>query len=273
MKKRAPPVSGEKPVSATLIASRVVPQITHMIVYAAITRTFTLLCYHGRVTLLNVKAIVYLCFTTALMGVALFVPAWTLDYWQAWLYLVVFGVLSLAITVYLMVRDPHLLEHRVHGGPIAETSQDQRLAMSLASAGFIAILVVSALDHRFGWSYVPTVDVFGGEALIVAGYVIIFFVFRANTFASSTIEIATDQHVISTGPYAVVRHPMYAGAALYLIGMPLALGSWWGLLALAMLVPAFVWRMFDEEKTLAKTLPGYTDYRNAVKYRLIPHIW
>jgi protein-S-isoprenylcysteine O-methyltransferase Ste14 len=225
------------------------------------------------VTLLNVKAIAYLSFTAALMGVALFVPARTIDYWQAWLYLAVFGILSLAITMYLIARDPQLLERRVHGGPAAETSSGQRLAMSLASAGFIAILVVSARDHRFGWSFVPTVGVIGGDLLIVIGYAIIFFVFRANTFASSTIEIAADQHVVSTGPYAVVRHPMYAGAALYLIGMPLALGSWWGLLGLVLLVPAFVWRMFDEERLLAKSLPGYVEYRNTVKYRLIPGVW
>jgi protein-S-isoprenylcysteine O-methyltransferase Ste14 len=225
------------------------------------------------VTLLNAKAIAYLSFTTGLMGVALFVPAWTLDYWQAWLYLVVFGMLSLAITMDLMARDPALLERRVHGGPAAETSRGQRLAMSVASAGFIAVLVLSALDHRFGWSYVPGADVIGGDALIVIGYVIIFFVFRANTYASSTIEVAAGQHVITTGPYAIVRHPMYAGAALYLIGMPLALGSWWGLLGGALLVPALLWRMFDEEKTLAKSLPGYAEYRNTVKYRLIPHVW
>jgi protein-S-isoprenylcysteine O-methyltransferase Ste14 len=244
-----------------------------MIAYATITLTFTRLCYHGHVTLLNVKAIAYLYYTTALMGVALFVPAWTLHYWQAWLYLGVFFVLSVAITMDLMARDPQLLARRVHGGPAAETSRAQRLAMSVASAGFVAILVVSALDHRFGWSSVHTADVFGGDVLIVIGYVIIFFVFRANTFASSTIEIAMDQHVITTGPYAIVRHPMYAGAALYLIGMPLALGSWWGLLGLALLVPAFVWRMFDEEKTLTKSLPGYAEYCNTVRYRLIPRVW
>jgi protein-S-isoprenylcysteine O-methyltransferase Ste14 len=225
------------------------------------------------VNVLNVKAIAYLYFTTAVMGVALFLPAWTLDYWQAWQYLGIFFVLSLAITMDLMARDPQLLERRVHGGPAAETSRAQRLAMSVASAGFIAILVVSGLDHRFGWSSLTDLDVLGGDVLILIGYAIIFFVFRANTFASSTIEIAADQHVVSTGPYAIVRHPMYAGAALYLIGMPLALGSWWGLLGLIILVPAFVWRMFDEERLLAKRLPGYDEYRNTVKYRLIPHIW
>src|ERR1700735_5658446 len=166
------------------------------------------------------------------MGVALFVPAGTLDYWQAWVFLAVFGLFSIAITVYLMVNDPQLLERRVHGGPTAETARGQKLTMLAASIGFIATLVVSALDHRYGWSQVPTADVIGGDVLILVGYVIIFFVFRANTFASSTVGVATDQHVISSGPYAVVRHPMYSGALLYLIGFPPALGSWWGLLGL-----------------------------------------
>jgi protein-S-isoprenylcysteine O-methyltransferase Ste14 len=207
------------------------------------------------------------------MGVALFVPAGTLDYWQAWLFLAVFGLLSIAITVYLMVNDPQLLERRVHGGPTAETARGQKLTMLAASIGFIATLVVSALDHRYGWSQVPTADVIGGDVLILVGYVIIFFVFRANTFASSTVGVATDQHVISSGPYAVVRHPMYSGALLYLIGFPPALGSWWGLLGLAVLFPAIIWRLIDEEHVLAKNLAGYTEYCNTVKYRLIPRVW
>jgi protein-S-isoprenylcysteine O-methyltransferase Ste14 len=222
---------------------------------------------------LNAKAIVYLLFTLALMGVALFVPVWTLDYWQAWLFLAVFGLSSLVITVYLMVSDPQLLARRVHGGPTAETSRGQKIAMLAASIGFAAILVVSALDRRFGWSHVPTADVIGGDVLILVGSLINFFVFRANPFASATIELATEQRVISTGPYAVVRHPMYSFGILYLIGMPFALGSWWGLLALAILVPAILWRLYDEERMLAKSLPGYTTYCDTVKYRLIPYVW
>jgi protein-S-isoprenylcysteine O-methyltransferase Ste14 len=222
---------------------------------------------------LNAKAIFYLFFTVAAIGLALFVPAGTLDYWQAWLFLAVFCVLSLAITVYLMVRDPQLLERRVHGGPTAETSRGQQLAMLIASLGFIATLVVSAFDHRFGWSRVPTASVIGGDVLILTGYVIIFFVFRANTFASATIEVVNEQRVISTGPYAVVRHPMYGGALLYMIGFPLALGSWWGLLGAGVLIAAIIWRLGDEERVLAKNLPGYATYRRAVKYRLIPYVW
>jgi protein-S-isoprenylcysteine O-methyltransferase Ste14 len=222
---------------------------------------------------LNVKATGALLFTLAVMGAALFVPAWTLDYWQAWLFLAVFGLSSTAITVYLMVSDPQLLERRVHGGPAAESSGGQKIAMFAASLGFIAFLVVSGIDHRFGWSHVPIACVIGGEALIVVGYVIIFFVFRVNTFASSTITVAKEQRVISTGPYALVRHPMYFGAMLYLIGMPPALGSWWGLLALAVMIPAFAYRLFDEERVLAENLTGYTAYCATVKYHLIPHVW
>jgi len=126
------------------------------------------------------------------------------------------------------------------------------------------------LDHRFQWSLVPLPLVIAGNVLIAAGYYIIFLVFRENTFASATIEIAPNQKVMSTGPYAWVRHPMYAGGLLYLLGMPLALGSYWGLLALMATMPFLLWRLFDEEKFLMKNLRGYSEYMQRVRWRLAP---
>jgi protein-S-isoprenylcysteine O-methyltransferase Ste14 len=203
----------------------------------------------------------------------LFIPAGTVHYWQAWTFLVFYFVPSLALTVYLMVKDPKLLERRMRGGPGAEKVTAQKIIMSIASTGFIGLLVVPALDHRFAWSKMSPDAALAGDALIAIGWLAIFFVFRENSFTSSTIEVAVDQKVISTGPYARVRHPMYAGALVMLLGMPIALGSWWGVLVLVAMLPVLIWRMFDEEALLARNLPGYVEYLETVRYRLIPGVW
>jgi protein-S-isoprenylcysteine O-methyltransferase Ste14 len=222
---------------------------------------------------LNIRAIGWLLVLLVVMGAVLFVSAWTFNYWQAWVFLSVFGLSSLAVTVYLMKNDPKLLERRMHGGPTAEKELSQKIIMSAASIGFAAILIVPALDHRWHWSAVPPYAVIAGNILIVLGWTIILFVFRENTFTSATIEVAADQRVVSTGPYAVVRHPMYSGSLLYFLGIPIALGSWWGLLVGILMMPVFVFRLFDEEKLLARNLPGYSEYMDRVKYRLVPFVW
>jgi len=203
----------------------------------------------------------------------IFVPAGTLHYWQGWAYLVLFCGLSALITLDVMRRDPALLERRLRGGPMAETRPLQRLIMLGASIGFIGLLVVPALDVRFGWSRVPVPIVVLGDVLFVLGFGFIGRVYRENSYTSATIELAEGQRVISTGPYAVVRHPMYASALVYLAGTPLALGSWWGLLALGFIAPFLVWRLLDEERLLAHDLPGYTSYQARVRYRLVPGVW
>jgi protein-S-isoprenylcysteine O-methyltransferase Ste14 len=187
----------------------------------------------------------------------LFIPAGTVHYWQAWMFLVFYFVPSLALTVYLMVKDPKLLERRMRGGPGAEKVTAQKIIMSIASVGFVGLLVVPALDHRFAWSQMSPNAALTGDGLIAIGWLAIFFVFRENSFTSSTIEVAEDQKVISTGPYARVRHPMYAGALVMLLGTPIALGSWWGVLVLVAMLPVLIWRVFDEEALLARNLPGY----------------
>jgi protein-S-isoprenylcysteine O-methyltransferase Ste14 len=222
---------------------------------------------------LNIRAIGWLLVLLVVMGAVLFVSAWTFNYWQAWVFLSVFGLSSLAVTVYLMKNDPKLLERRMHGGPTAEKELSQKIIMSAASIGFAAILIVPALDHRWHWSAVPPCAVIAGNILIVLGWTIILFVFRENTFTSATIEVVADQRVVSTGPYAVVRHPMYSGSLLYFLGIPIALGSWWGLLVGILMMPVFVLRLFDEEKLLARNLPGYSEYMDRVKYRLVPFVW
>jgi protein-S-isoprenylcysteine O-methyltransferase Ste14 len=222
---------------------------------------------------LNIKALGGLLLLCLAMVGLLFLSAWTLDYSQAWVYLAVFLGSSLAITLYLMKKDPKLLERRMSGGPGAEKEKNQKIIMSLVSAGFIALIVFPALDHRFAWSPAPLSLAPAGDVLVALGYLAIFFVFKENTFTSATIEVDPEQKVISTGPYALVRHPMYAGSIVMLIGTPLALGSWWGLFIIILMMPALIWRLLDEERFLAKNLPGYVEYKNKVKYRLVPLVW
>ena len=172
-----------------------------------------------------------------------------------------------------MKMDPALLARRMSGGPFAEKEPVQKIIMGVASLGFVGLLVVPAIDHRFGWSHLPLYVTLAGDALGALGWFGIFFVFRENRFSSATIELAADQRVISTGPYALVRHPMYAAALLMLFGMPLALGSWWGVLIVVAIVPALIWRLLDEEKFLARNLSGYVEYQGRVHYRLLPLLW
>jgi protein-S-isoprenylcysteine O-methyltransferase Ste14 len=222
---------------------------------------------------LNVKAWLGLFFLAIVMGLVLFVAAGTVRYWQGWVFLAIFLGASFLIMVYLEKHDPALLQRRLAGGPTAEKESKQRIIMLFASLGFVGLLVVPALGHRFGWSTAPLAAVITGNVLIAAGFYIVFLVFRENTFTSARIEIAKDQRVISTGPYAIVRHPQYAGSFLYLLGMPLALGSYWGLLVLVPMMAAVIWRLFDEEKLLAGGLPGYAEYQRAMRWRLIPGIF
>lgn len=207
------------------------------------------------------------------LGLLLFVAAGTPRYWQGWTYLAVFTGASTLITLYLIKHEPALLRRRLKGGPQAEKEPAQRVIMVFASLGFVALLVVPALDDRFGWSRVGLPVVIIGNILVALGFYFIFRVYKENAFASATIEVAENQKVISTGPYALVRHPMYASAFLYLIGTPLALGSYWGLLAVLFMMPFLIWRLLDEEKFLAKNLPGYSEYQKKIRHRLVPHVW
>ena len=223
----------------------------------------------------NFKARAWLALAvlTVVMALLLFVPAGTVRYWQAWVYLGIFAGASALTTLYLIRRDRALLERRMSGGPMAEKEPAQKFIMLCLSIGFIALLVVPAVDRRFGWSTVPLVGVMAGDLLVALGFYLISVVYRENTFTSATIELAENQKVISTGPYALVRHPMYASASLYLVGTPLALGSYWGLVPIAAMMPFLIWRLFAEERFLARNLAGYTEYRKRVRHRLVPFVW
>jgi protein-S-isoprenylcysteine O-methyltransferase Ste14 len=207
------------------------------------------------------------------LALLIFLPAGSIRYWQGWLFWINFAVCCFAFTPYFLKHDPALLERRLRAGPAAEREPLQKRLQALARICLGAIFVVSALDYRMGWSSVPTSVVVLGNVLVAIGFWLTFWVFRANSFASSTIELSAGQRVIDTGPYALVRHPMYAAALLLFCGVPLALGSWWGLLVLLPLVAVLVVRLLDEEVFLARNLPGYTEYCGKVRYRLLPGVW
>jgi protein-S-isoprenylcysteine O-methyltransferase Ste14 len=222
---------------------------------------------------LSLRAFVSLVILILVMVALVFGAAGTLRYWQGWAFLACYFAASIAITLYLARRDPALLARRMRGGPWAEKEPTQKVIMSITSVGFVALLVLPGLDHRFGWSHMPAVMAVAGDLLMLLGWLGILRVFQENSFTSSTIELAADQRVISTGPYAIVRHPMYAAALLMLLGIPIALGSWWGVLVVIALLPALIWRLLDEERFLGRSLPGYVAYRERVRYRLLPRIW
>lgn len=207
-----------------------------------------------------------------IIGSGLFLLAGTINYWQAWVYLGVGAVLSVLL-ILAVIKDPILLESRTKGGPTGEKRPIQKIIVLCAGLPAIAAFIVPGLDHRFGWSSVPFWLSIVGNFLIIISLWMVYLVFKENSFGSSTVEIVKDQKVISTGPYAIVRNPMYACAAVYFIGMSLALGSYWGLIASFLTILGLVWRLLDEEKFLAKNLPGYTEYCAKVRWHLIPGIF
>ena len=219
------------------------------------------------------RAIFSLLSFMAGLGLVVFGCAGTLGYWEGWLYLAIFGGASAMITLQLGRSDPALLERRMRGGPLSETQLSQKVIQSAAGLAFIALLVLPALDARFGWSHVPLAAVFVGDILTAFSFYGISLVFKENTFTSSTIELSEAQHVIDSGPYAVVRHPMYAAALLLFVATPLALASWVAFAPACALCALIVMRLVDEERFLAANLRGYADYCVRVRWRLIPRIF
>ena len=210
---------------------------------------------------------------TLLYAALLFRTAGTLEYWQGWLFLVAFVGSSIALGFYFVKHDPALVERRMTAGPAAETEPAQKIIIALIMVGFLLLSILPALDYRWHWSTVPAWLAILANIGIVASFVIFFWVMKQNSYAAATVRVEAGQPIISTGLYGVVRHPMYSGALLLMICMPPALGSYWGFLLLIPLVVVLAWRLLDEERVLARDLPGYADYCRQVRYRLIPYVW
>jgi len=222
---------------------------------------------------LIVRGIVSNLFFALILVACLFLPAGAWSYWQGWVFLAVFELCTQAFGVYFLINDRKVIERRVRVGSTAEREPVQKLISALIITIFIAASIVPAFDHRFGWSPVaPTVSILG-DALVAFSFLIFCFVLKANRYAASTIQVEEGQPVISSGPYAFVRHPMYAGALVLIAGIPLALGSWAPVAIVMVVLPVLIWRLTDEERVLQRDLPGYADYMRRVPYRLVPHIW
>jgi protein-S-isoprenylcysteine O-methyltransferase Ste14 len=216
------------------------------------------------------KALMRTLGISAFVGLLIIVSG-GLTYWQGWLYWIVFSLCSLAVTLYFLQYDPALVERRLSAR--AEKEESQQLIRGLFGTVAILLVVVAGIDNRLGWSHMPGFVVGVADAVVVVGFAIIFMTFKANSHAGAIIDVTPDQSVVSTGPYALMRHPMYLGATLLLLATPFALGSPWAIIWAIVGVCAVVWRLLDEERYLSQHLPGYNDYRRATRYRLLPFIW
>ncbi|HZN78360.1 MAG TPA: isoprenylcysteine carboxylmethyltransferase family protein [Mycobacterium sp.] len=206
-------------------------------------------------------------------GLLVFWPAGTFDYWQGWTFIVVFAASTTIPSLYLAVTNPAALKRRMQAGPAAETRVLQKVIISIAFLAMGATIVVSALDFRFGWSSVPATISVVGDVLVAVGLGIAMLTTIQNGYASANITVESGQQVMSTGLYSVVRHPMYLGNVVLMVGIPLALGSYWGLVFVIPGVAILALRILDEEKVLTQELAGYPDYTNKVHYRLMPGVW
>ena len=208
-----------------------------------------------------------------LLGLLLFLPAGTFNYWQAWVFIIVFMITLSVYGVYFSIKDPELMERRKQAMPGAQQSTLQNIIATIAFTSLLAVFIVCGLDRRFGWSHMPPIISWIGDGLEVFSFIVFYFVFKENSFGGSSILVEENQKVASTGPYAIVRHPMYVGALVMVIGIALGLGSWWGLAILIVTIPVLVIRILDEEKVLEKDLAGYKEYEQKVHYRLVPYLW
>ena len=203
-------------------------------------------------------------------GLVLFLPAWTFNYWQAWVFIAVFTISTMVPSIYLSLTNPEALRRRMNAGPAAETRTVQKIIITGALLSLPVVMIFSAFDYRFSWSPVPAAVSIVGDALVALGLGMAMFVVIQNSYAAANITVEAGQRVISTGLYGIVRHPMYVGTLIMMIGIPLALGSWWGL---AILIPGVImlaFRILDEEKMLKQELDGYSEYTQKVRYRLVP---
>ena len=219
------------------------------------------------------KVLVTVLVQLVVVAVMLFLPAGTFNYWQAWVFLVVVAVLAWIPSIYLLRANPVALQNRMRGGPTAESRMAQKLVIAGLYLSLAAMVVVSVLDHRFGWSPVPTAICLVGDVLVAVGLGVVAVVIIQNSYAAATVRVEADQQVVSTGLYGLVRHPMYTGNVIMMVGIPLALGSYWGLLFVVPGVIVLASRINDEEKLLQKELDGYREYTQKVSYRMVPGMW
>jgi len=208
--------------------------------------------------------------TPLVLGAALFFPAGTLRFWEAWVYIAILMILMAGVMAYFLKHDPEVLERRMKA---REKEQTQKCVVASVAVMFIAGFALTGLDRRLDLSTVPTALVLAADMMVILGYGIFILVLRVNRFLSRTVEVETEQKIVTTGPYAVVRHPMYVGVLLMYLFTPVALGSFWALIPFALTTIIFPVRILNEEKVLVRDLAGYKEYMGKTRFRLIPGIW
>jgi protein-S-isoprenylcysteine O-methyltransferase Ste14 len=204
------------------------------------------------------------------LAAVFFLPAGTWNYWQGWVYMAVLLVPAAFVLAYFRRNDPALLERRMR---TREREPQQKLIIQLSLVWFFLVFLIPGFDRRFGWSSVPAAVVIAADVLVFLGYALVCLVFRENSYASRIVEVEKEQRVISSGPYALIRHPMYAGVIVMYMFTPLALGSYWAMIPAPLIIPILVARIRNEEGVLLRELRGYADYVQKVRYRLIPGAW
>lgn len=211
-------------------------------------------------------------FAAALLvvGLVLFLPAWTLDYWEAWAYIGVIFIPAFFVILYFVISDPEFIVRRLQ---FKEKEAQQKKIIGLSYIFFLIGFLLPGFDHRFGWSNIPIGLVIAADVLVFLGYMVVIMVFRENRYASRIIEVEKGQMVISTGPYSIIRHPMYLGTLIMFIATPIALGSYWAFIPFLIVPIVLVLRILNEEEVLLRDLPGYKEYCQKTRYRLIPYIW
>ena len=217
-----------------------------------------------------ISALLRLSAGVLLIGALVFWPAGTFDYWQAWLYSAVLFTPLVLMFIILIISDPAMLERRMN---LQESRREQKLAIAAMSLLMIVMLIVPGFDRRYDWSAVPAWLVLVSDGLILLGFVLFGLTMRANRFAGRVVEVQEEQGVISSGPYALVRHPMHLAATLIFGFTPLALGSYWGLIASLLFPLMLAARISNEEKLLREELQGYEEYTRKVRWRLVPWVW
>lgn len=215
----------------------------------------------------TIKSYINAIIATAL---TLFLPAGTIFYWQAWVFMILFFTPMMLIAIYLFKREPELLKRRLE---VKEKKPGQGILAKMFYISVCLFFIISGLDRRFSWSFVPLVIIMVSDILFLAGYLFLFLVFKENKYLAHTVVVEEGQEVVTTGPYAVVRHPMYLAELIMFIFAPLALGSYWALIVNVLLIALLVVRIITEEQVLLKELRGYLEYTRKTRYRLVPGIW
>lgn len=210
-----------------------------------------------------ILALLFLC-------LGFFLPARTIKYWEAWVYLAIIFICAFGVIIYFFKTDPDFLVRRMR---VKEEVKEQKLIIKLGWFLFLPVFIIPGFDKHYGWSNVPLFLIISSDFFVLIGYLMVIRVFKENSYAYRVVEVESNQKVILTGPYSLVRHPMYTGILLMYGFTPLALGSYWALIGSFLLIFIIVARIFSEEKFLSENLDGYNEYLQKTKYRLIPHVW